>query len=273
MVLVAENIAKYGIFVLARILYQAHCDTAHGLLHGHTCIHQGKRTGAYGGHRRRTVALKYLRHETHSVGEFCWNLVFQGAPGQVSVANLAAAYAALCLCLARTERWEIVVQQEAHVTLVENIVNHLLVELRTERTGGERLRFAAREDGTSVRHGQGTHLAPYRSYLVSLASVETDALVKDATAHGVAHNVMVVAFHHGGFLFQLVFCQVGVGCVVCLLEVTYYLVKGILACLFVECLLCNVVCLLVKLVVHLLAQVFVVHLVVIFALYILAQFF
>ncbi len=49
-VLVAENVAKHSILVLARVLYQTHCDTAHGLLHGHTSVHQGECTGAYSGH-------------------------------------------------------------------------------------------------------------------------------------------------------------------------------------------------------------------------------
>ncbi len=60
-------------------------------------------------------------------------------------------------------------------------------------------------------------------------------------------------------------------CVVSLLEVFEYLVESILASLLVESLLGHVVSLGIKLVVHLLAQVFVVNLVVIFALHILAK--
>ena len=50
-VLVAEDITQYGILVFSRVLNQTHGNTADGLLHGNTSIHQGKRTCTYGSHR------------------------------------------------------------------------------------------------------------------------------------------------------------------------------------------------------------------------------
>ena len=51
--------------------------------------------------------------------------------------NLTTAYAALGLSLTSTEWGEVIVEEEAHVALVEHIVNHLLIELGTQRTGRE----------------------------------------------------------------------------------------------------------------------------------------
>ncbi len=54
-VLVAENIGEDGILAGSVIGDKTHGDTADRALHLHTCIKQGEGSGAYGGHRRRTV--------------------------------------------------------------------------------------------------------------------------------------------------------------------------------------------------------------------------
>jgi hypothetical protein len=55
----------------------------------------------------------------------------------VSVTNLTTTYATLSLSLTRTEWGEVIVKEEALIALVEHIVNHLLIEFGTQRTGRE----------------------------------------------------------------------------------------------------------------------------------------
>ena len=185
--------------------------------------------------------------------------------------DLAAAYAALSACFACAERREVIVEQEAHVSALQHVVDEFLVELRSECAGGEALCLSAREDGASVRHGQWRHFAPDGAYLVARAAVETDALVEDAAAHGVALHVVIVAVHHGVLLFELVFGELCVlGCVL-LLEVGEQFLEGVGAVLLGQSLLGDVVGWLIELFVHALAQFLVVHLVVVFALDVLTE--
>jgi hypothetical protein len=55
----------------------------------------------------------------------------------VTVANLTTAYAALCACFAGTEWWEVIMQQEALIAALQDIVNQLLIELCAKGTSGE----------------------------------------------------------------------------------------------------------------------------------------
>ena len=52
-----------------------------------------------------------------------------------------------------------------------------------------------------MRHGQRRYLAPDGADIGGLTTIETDALVEDATAHGVALYIVVVAIHHGFVFF------------------------------------------------------------------------
>ena len=190
----------------------------------------------------------------------------------MAVTNLTTTYATLCLGLTRAEGREVVVQQELHEAAVENIVNQLLVELRAECASRERLRLTTREDGASVRHGQRAHLAPDGTYLVGLTTIKTNSLVEDATAHGVALHVVVVAVHHSIFLFQLVLGEVGMCGGISLLEVGKDLLECLGTSVLLQCLLRDVVGGLVALLLHLLAQFLVVYLVVVLTLHVGAEF-
>ena len=189
----------------------------------------------------------------------------------MAVTDLAAAYATLGLGLTGTEWREVIVKEEAHVALVEHIVHHLLIELCSECTGSKRLCLTTCEDRTSMRHRQRRNLAPDRTDLVCLTTVETDSLVEDAAAHGIAHHVVVILVHQGSLLLQLLLREVSVCSCVSLLEVSKNLVEGILTGLLVESLLHHLVSLGVKLLVDLLAQVLVVHLVAVLTLHVGAE--
>ena len=202
----------------------------------------------------------------------------------MAVTNLAASHTTLCLGLSRAERGEVIVQQEAHVALVEHIVNEFLVELGSQGAGRKALCFTTGEDRASVRHGQGRHLAPDGTNLIGLAAIQADALVEDAAAHGIALHIVVVALHEcfvvffgeGGFsVFSgctRCFCNLGVFGKELLFEIFEHFLESLGTSLLVECLLGDVVGGLVALLIDLFAQGLVVHLVAVFALHILAQF-
>ena len=99
-ILVAKDVAEDGVLFFARIFDKTHSNTANGLFKRHTCIHQSKRSGTYGGHRRRTVALQNLTYHTYGVGIVFGYLTLQTTPSQVAVANFATANATLSLGLA-----------------------------------------------------------------------------------------------------------------------------------------------------------------------------
>ena len=122
-----------------------------------------------------------------------------------------------------------------------------------------------------MRHGQWRNLTPDRTDLISLTTIQTDTLIEDATTHSVTLYIVVVAIHHGIFLFQLILSQVSMLSSILLLEVSQNLLKGLSTSVLLQSLLGYVVCGLIQLLVHTLTQLLVVDLVVVLALYILAE--
>ena len=123
-----------------------------------------------------------------------------------------------------------------------------------------------------MRHWQRANLAPDRTNLVALTSVETCAFVEDATAHSVALYVVIVAVCKSILLFQLVLGEVSVCGSITLLEVFNDFLEGLCTCVLLESLLCNVISWLVAFLLNLLAEFLVVNLVAVFALDIFAKF-
>ena len=189
----------------------------------------------------------------------------------MTVANLAAAYATLCLCLSCTEWREVIVKEETHVSLVEHVVHHFLVELGAKRTCRERLCLTTGEDRASVWHWQRADLTPYRTYLVGLAAVKTNALVENATAHGVAHHIVVIAVGLGSFLLEFVFAKIAVSLNILSLKVFNNLVESFLTGMLVKSLFCNIVNGLIEFLVDLLAEFLIVDFMVILTLHVLTQ--
>ena len=271
-VLIAENVAKHGIFLLSRVLDEAHGDTGYGILDRHTGVHERQTACADCSHGAGTVALEDVAHHSHRVGEVLGYLALESAPCEVAVTYLATTYASLRLGLARGVGREVVVKQETLAALVEHFVYGLLVELCAEGTCGERLCLSAGEDGASVRSGQRAHLAPDGAYVGVAATVETALLIEHTAAHGVALHVVVVAVDHGVLLLELVGGKVGVGGGICLLEALAYLGECVLAGVLVAvALLGDSVSLVVAFLAYLLAELFVVHLMAVFSLDILAE--
>ena len=190
----------------------------------------------------------------------------------MAVADFTTAYAALGLGFARGKRGEVVVEEEPLVVLAQYVVDEFLVELGSERAGGQRKGLSALEECASMGHGQWRHLAPDGAYFVGGATVEAQSFVEDAAAHHVAHHVFVVACGLGVLLFALVVGEFGVLGVVFLQEVGQQFVERVVACVLLQGLVVDVVGGLVELFLDLVAELFVVHLVVVVAFLVGAQF-
>ena len=122
----------------------------------------------------------------------------------MAVADLTTAQTAGGLRLARREGREIIVEHELLGTLHEHLVLDLLVHLRAERNGGQRLRLASCEEARTMGCGQVVGLAPDRTDLVRATAVETLALVENHVAHRLLlHVVVEIAVDERGLLHQL----------------------------------------------------------------------
>ena len=273
-VFVAEDVAQNGIFVFTGVLDESHGDAADGSFDGHTGIHECERSGADGSHGGRTVAFKDVADNTNGVGIVCGNLTLEGAPSEVTVTDFTTANATLCFGFAGGEGREVVVKEEAHVALVQHVVHHLFVEFGAEGGSGERLSFAASEDGRTVRHGERRNFAPDGANVGGATTVKAFAFVKDATAHGIALHVVIVAVHESVLLFEFFSGHVGMSGGVGFFEVLANLGERLFTLMLVVVTgLSDGVGRSIALILHSLAEFFVVHLVVIFSLDVGAEFF
>src|SRR5207302_10958137 len=99
--------------------------------------------------------------------------------GERAVADVAPGGRAEATNLAERERREVVVQQEVTVEIALDGLDLLLVGLRAERGGNERLGLAACEHARAVRSRQVGHVDRDRAEFVGLAAVDTDAALDD----------------------------------------------------------------------------------------------
>ena len=104
------------------------------------------------GHRGRAVRLGDLRDEADRVGELVLRRQHRadGAPGELAVADLAAAGRTHAAGLADRVGREVVVQQEALLVGAFQAVDVLLVLAGAERGDDQRLRLAAGEQRRAV---------------------------------------------------------------------------------------------------------------------------
>ena len=190
--------------------------------------------------------------------------------GQIAVTDLTTAYATLGLGFAGREGREVIVEQEAFATLVDDIVDNLLVKLCAESDCRERLGLATGEYCRSVGAGDIIDFTPDGTNFSGLASVKAYALVKDAAAHGLFLHVMVVTLDERCLFVTLFFGK----------RFNIFVTDGIEAVLTPVLVgatgLGYCICLVIALVVDVLAEVFVVDFVAVFALgeraYFLGQF-
>ena len=105
------------------------------------------------------------------------------APGELAVADLAAAGRADAAGLADRERREVVVQQERFLVGALQRVDELLVLAGAERGDDQRLRLAAGEQRRAVGARQHADFRHDRAHGVEVAAVDALAGVEDVPAH------------------------------------------------------------------------------------------
>ena len=105
-----------------------------------------------------------------------------GAPGELAVADLAAAGRPHAARLAHRVGREIVVEHEGFLVGPLQRVDELLVVAGAERGDAERLGLAAGEQRRAVGAGQDADLGDDRAHGLDVAAVDADAAVEDLAA-------------------------------------------------------------------------------------------
>ena len=203
-IFVTEDIGQDGIAVV-RVLGigdQTHGHTGHRLADLHAGVHEGEAAAADGSLRRGTVGFQDIGNDAHGVREFrsLGHNGLEGAPGQVSVADLTAADTARSTGVTGRERREVVVQDKLLLTLDQHLVHLFHIQLGTQGDGSQRLGLATGKDGAAVGARQAIDLAPDGTHGRAVAAVQADTFVQDHVAHGLFLLVGIVAGHHGGII-------------------------------------------------------------------------
>src|SRR5262245_44327914 len=98
------------------------------------------------------------------------------------MADLATARAPQERDFADRKRREVVVEHEALPGLAFEALDLLGIFGGAERTGDQRLRLAAGEDGGAVRTGEDAGLDPDGPYLIEGTTIETHPMLQDLVA-------------------------------------------------------------------------------------------
>ena len=191
----------------------------------------------------------------------------------MTVTDLTTAYTTLCFCFSCREWREVIMEQETHVTLLQNVIDHLLIEFCTECTSREWHRLTTLEYSASMRHWQWWNLTPDRTDVGSFTAIKTLTFIKNATTHGITHYIFVVTSGFCVLFLKVLFWQFAVSSIVFLKAIRQNLIESIVACVLFECLLVDIINGLIKLVLDLFTQIFVVDFVIIFTFYIGTEFF
>ena len=113
-----------------------------------------------------------------------------GAPGELAVADLAAARPAHASGLADRERREVVVQEERLLVGPVQGVDPLLVLAGAERGHHQRLGLAAGEQRRAVRARQHADLGDDRTHRLHVAAVDALAGIEDVPAHDLGFDLL-----------------------------------------------------------------------------------
>ena len=113
-----------------------------------------------------------------------------GAPGELAVADLAAARSGHAAGLADRERREVVVQEERLLVGPVQGVDPLLVLAGAERGHHQRLRLAAGEQRRAVSARQHADLGHDRPHRLHVAAVDALAGVEDVPAHDLGFELL-----------------------------------------------------------------------------------
>ena len=119
--------------------------------------------------------------------------------------NLTTTDTTLWASVTRREGREVIVEKESFLTIVQDIVNELLIALRTKGNSRQGLGLTTCEDCGAVRSREVVGLDPDRTDLRSLTTIKTLSFVEDSATHRFLLYIMVVASDEGSLRFQFLF--------------------------------------------------------------------
>ena len=196
MILVAEDVGEHR--EALAFLDQAHGDAGDRLGQRHAGIHQRQRGAADRRHRRRAVGLGDLGDDAQRVGELLGGRQHRadGAPGELAVADFAAAGRTHAAGLTDRVGREVVVKEERLLVHAGQRVDILLVLAGAERGDHQRLRLAAGEQRRAVGARQDADFRDDLADRLQVAAVDARAGVEDVPAHDLGLQIL----EHGGDL-------------------------------------------------------------------------
>ena len=163
-----------------------------GLLQRNARIHQRQRGAADRRHRGRAVGFGDLRHHADGVGELV--LLGQhrmdGAPGELAMADFAAAGRAHAAGFADAVGREVVVQHEGLLAGAFQAVDELLVLGGAQGADAQRLGFAAGEQRRTMGARQDADFRHDGTHRGQVAAVDALLGVQHRVAHHIGFDVM-----------------------------------------------------------------------------------
>ncbi len=189
MILVAQDVGQHREAVA--FLDQAHGDAGHVRLQRHAGVEQAQAAATHAGHRGRTVALGHFRNDAHRVRELVLLRQHrdQRALGQAAVADFAPLGATEAARLAGGEGRHVVVQHEVVGELAGQRIDALRVAFGAQRGHHQRLRLAAREEGTAMGARQHAGADLDRPHGACVTAVDARLARQDLAAHQARFDV------------------------------------------------------------------------------------
>jgi hypothetical protein len=171
---------------------QAHRDPRDGRLDRNAGVHQRERTATNRRHRRRTIRLEGLRHDSDRVGEFLCvrQHGFDGALREVAVPDLSSTGPSIGARFTRRIPGEVVVEIEGLREAIGERIDRLCIETATEGRGHERLGLAAREQRHAVRARHDPQLTGDLANIRSSPPVDSLSGFENPIANGLGSEVV-----------------------------------------------------------------------------------
>ena len=124
---------------------------------------------------------------------------------KIPVTNLTTTDTTLWASFTRGEGREVIVKKETFLTVVQDIINELLIALCAEGDSCQRLRLTTGEDRRAVRSWEVVRFDPDRTNLRGLTTIKTLSFVEDSTTHRFLLYIVVVASDEGSLRLQFLF--------------------------------------------------------------------
>ena len=124
------------------------------------------------------------------------------------MSDFTTADTSLCLSLTCRERREVIVENELLCLTDKHLIHFLHIKLGSESYSSQRLCLTTCENSGTVSAWKIADLAPDRTYLSSLTTVETNTLIENHVSHCGLLLIVVISCYHCS-LSLLIFLRKG----------------------------------------------------------------